>query len=243
MAGLLSWFRRGAWQLPSPETVWGERPSLYEHIRRHLQPDGVGLAPEGETLPDEEEKDDSELQWSAGALDGTMGHHFGAGEDPENIEQTLSALRAVLNRAETARFRDLYEWLRQGRAVGLADPLLEALRESHASQPLDRLRDLARWLATQAPDREPVKIGMAILGLFGEEDEDRDLFLTLGRHEELTLFAAVALANRRQAPDEALWDLARGVTGWGRIRPSSGWRTPRTPASAAGSWSRATRIR
>ena len=28
----------------------------------------------------------------------------------------------------------------------------------------------------------------------------------------------MALANRRQGPDEALWDLARGVTGWGRIQ-------------------------
>lgn len=217
MAGLLSWSRHGEWQLPSPETVWGERPSLYDHIRRHLQPDGVGLAPGGETLPDEEEKDDSEVRWGAGSLDGTMGHHFGAGQDPEDVGQILRTLRAALDRAETARFRDLYELLRQGRALGLADSLLEALRENQATLPLGRLRSLARWLVTQAPDREPVKIGMAILGLFGEK-EDRDLLLTLGRHEELTLFAAVALANLREAPEEALWELARGVTGWGRIQ-------------------------
>lgn len=217
MTGLLSWFSRGEWAPPSPEAVWGERPALYEHIRRHLRPCGVGLAPEGETLPDEKERDDSEVYWTSGALDGTLGHHFGAGQDPEDIGQVLKAMRAVLDRAETARFRDLYELLRQGQAIGLADPLLESLRESHASLPLDRLRTLARWLATQAPDREPVKIGMAILGLFGNE-EDRDLLLTLGRHDELTLFAAVALANLREAPDEALWELARGVTGWGRIQ-------------------------
>jgi hypothetical protein len=217
MTGLLSWFQRGAWHPPSPETVWGERPSLYEHIRRHLQPDGAGLASGGETLPDEEEKDDSEVRWGAGSLDGTMGHHFGAGQDPDEVGDVLRAVRAALDRAETARFRDLYELLRQGHALRIADSLLAALRESQASLPLDRLQALARWLATQAPDREPVKIGMAILGLFGGE-EDRDLLLTLGRHEELTLFAAVALANLREAPEEALWELARGVTGWGRIQ-------------------------
>lgn len=217
MAGLLSWFRRGVWHPPSPEAVWGERPSICEHILRHLQPDGVGLAPGGETLPDEEETDDSEVRWGAGALDGTMGHHFGAGEDPEDGGQVVRAVLAALGRVETGHFRDLYELLRQGQAVGLADPLLAALRESQASLPLDRLQTLARWLATQAPDREPVKIGMAILGLFGGE-EDRDLLLALGRHEELTLFAAVALANLREAPEEALWELARGVTGWGRIQ-------------------------
>lgn len=217
MAGLLSWSRHGEWQPPSPEAVWGERPALSEHIRRHLQPDGVGLAPGGETLPDEEEKDDFQVRWGAGALDGTMGHHFGAGEEPEDAGQVLDALRAVLERAETGRFCALYELLRQGQALHLADPLLAALRESEASLPLDRLRDLARWLATHAPDREPVKTGMAILGLFGNA-EDRNLLLTLGRHEELTLFAVVALANLREAPEEALWELARGVTGWGRIQ-------------------------
>lgn len=219
MADLLSWIRRNDWQLPAPEAVWGERTSLYDHIQRHLQPEGVGLTEEGEDLPDEKEEDDSEIQWAAGALDGTMGHHLGAEEDPEeDVEQVFNALRAALDRAETARFRDFYGLLQQGQAIGLVDSLLTAIRENHASLPLDRLRDLARWLAAHAPDREPVKIGMAILGLCGEGEEDWELLLTLGRHEEFTLFAAVAFANRLESPDEALWMLAQGVTGWGRIQ-------------------------
>lgn len=216
MAGLLSWSRHGEWQPPSPEAVWGERPSLCEHIRRHLQPGGVGLAPGGETLPDENAPEEL-LGFAGGGLDGVMGHHFGVEQEPEDMGQILGLLHAALDRVEPARFRVLYELLRQGRAVGLADVLLEALREGQATLPLDRLRTLARWLATHAPDREPVKIGMAILGLFGEP-EDRDLLLTLGRHEELTLFAAVALVNLQEAPDEVLWELARGVTAWGRIQ-------------------------
>ncbi len=217
MADVLSLFRREEWHPPAPETVWGERPSLYEHIRRHLQPDGVGLAPGGETLPDEPEEEASQIRWSAGALDGTLGHHAGEAEDSETAGRILKALRPALERADVARFRELYQWLLQDQALGLADPLLSTVWEIRASLPLDRLRTLARWLATQAPDREPVKLGMALLGLFGDA-EDRGLLLTLGRHDELTLFAAVALANLREAPEEALWQLARGVTGWGRIQ-------------------------
>src|SRR5262249_25877447 len=39
----------------------------------------------------------------------------------------------------------------------------------------------------------------------------------LGRHDEFTLFCAVALANASEDYDDALWTLARNVNGWGRI--------------------------
>ena len=40
----------------------------------------------------------------------------------------------------------------------------------------------------------------------------------LGRHEELTLYAAVALARQSDDPELELWRLAQGVDGWGRIQ-------------------------
>jgi len=64
---------------------------------------------------------------------------------------------------------------------------------------------------------EPVKAGIALLGISGGQ-EDADLLLTLGRHEELTLYCAVALANSSPDPETALWSLARSVDGWGRIQ-------------------------
>jgi hypothetical protein len=68
----------------------------------------------------------------------------------------------------------------------------------------------------KAPDREPVKFGIAILGLF-QQPGDAELFQVLGRHDEFTLFCAVALANAPADGEEAVWRLARNVTGWGRI--------------------------
>jgi hypothetical protein len=68
----------------------------------------------------------------------------------------------------------------------------------------------------ESPDREPVKFGIAILGLFrGAENED--LIQTLGRHDEFTLFCAVALSNSCEQSEKSLWTLARNVDGWGRI--------------------------
>ncbi|WP_433724406.1 hypothetical protein ACQP0C_27225 [Nocardia sp. CA-129566] len=46
---------------------------------------------------------------------------------------------------------------------------------------------------------------------------DRDLLLTLGRHEELTGYVAAAIQRIDPDPESTLFGLARGVDGWGRI--------------------------
>lgn len=215
MPGLLSWFRR-EWEPPAPEDVWGgERPSLYEHVRRHVDPGRPGLLAGGETLPDEARRD-SDVHWVAGGMDGSFGHHFGGGGDSQTADEVFAALRHCLVRAEPNRFRTLCARLADENTLDFIDPLLERIRSDNAIH-AGRLRVLAHWLATQAPDREPVKLGAALLGLF-PGTEDRDLFLTLGRHEEFTLYTAVALASALENPEESLWELARNVSGWGRIQ-------------------------
>ena len=55
-----------------------------------------------------------------------------------------------------------------------------------------------------------------MLGLF-RNAADVEIYQTLGRHDEFTLYCALALGNSEQEPDDALWELARNVSGWGRI--------------------------
>lgn len=61
-----------------------------------------------------------------------------------------------------------------------------------------------------------MKLGILLLGLVGGGPSHEDLLMTLGAHDELTLFAAVALS--RIAGEPALVALARNVDGWGRIQ-------------------------
>lgn len=81
----------------------------------------------------------------------------------------------------------------------------------------ERLYELAYSFVTEAPDREPVKFGIAILGLY-RNPENETLFQTMGRHEEFTLYCAVALPNLSDDPEPSLWTLASNVNGWGRIQ-------------------------
>jgi hypothetical protein len=128
----------------------------------------------------------------------------------------VEAIRDVTAAPSARSLKHVYDLLSDDRALAVVDALLETVA---ARKDLDaeRLRSFARWLVTRAPDRNAVKMGVALLGIF-HGDADRELFLTVGRHEEFTLFSAVALQNSLSEPEPALFELANSVHGWGRIQ-------------------------
>jgi hypothetical protein len=206
---------KGAWDLGAIERPWQDAPSIYVHIAKHLSSDGKGLTEDGARLPDE--KDDGGLKWVAGGLDGAFGHHGGGGAKKDRARMLHRALTVVLEDATAPKLTKLYQQLLDDSAIDYVDPLAQLIVQK---QDLDaeRLEELAVWLATNSPDRQPVKIAVALLGLVPGADRT-ELLMTLGRHEEFTLYAAVALANRGGADAEhRLFELARQVDGWGRIQ-------------------------
>ena len=204
-----------SWRLDDVTPPWDDRPSIYEHLRAHLLPQ-AGLADGGERLPDEERvRAGQPFGWAPGAMDGVLGHHLGTSDEASASAEVLNALAALIQEASDTDAAALYTRLLEHRALAFVDPLLQAVVGGDALEP-ERVHAIAHWLATRAPDREPVKVGIALLGLFAVP-EDREVLLTLGRHDEFTLFAAVALANSAEKADRALWELGRSVTGWGRV--------------------------
>jgi len=172
----------------------------------------------GERLPDEEPQDDTKVRWAAGAFDGVGAYHGNWAGQSEKVETVFEALKASLARAEKGRVLALYNLLKAEGAIALVDPTLDRIRKGVKDKSMDagRLWRLAHWIARQAPDREPVKFAMAILGMFTGPDHRRTL-ITLGRHDEFTLYAAVAIGNTFEDPEVSLWELAKGVDGWGRV--------------------------
>lgn len=203
-----------AWDLAAAEPPWDSEVSILAHVAAHLDPSGRGLLEGGDDLPDE--PDDGGVRWAAGARDGVSSHHGSGGHEQSRARMIARALRVVLEDASPVKLKRLYEQLLQGGALEYIDPLLDLLAEEQGLDG-DRLEELALWLVRASPDREPVKFAMAILGLLGGP-EHHPLFLTLGRHQEFTLYAAVALSNDSEGNAEAnVFELARQVDGWGRI--------------------------
>lgn len=192
----------------------GQTGSIFEHVRAHLPESGPGLREGGETLPDDAEQP-GRVRWAPGAWDGVVTHHMRQGESADKVERLVREVRfAAAGWPGSWGYARLYRSAQDHGLVTLLDPLLARLREPGPPPP--RLHRLGLCLATEARHRGPVKLGISLLGLFPAEAH-RDVLLTLGRHEEFTLYAAVALANGQAEPEDDLWRLARLVTGWGRI--------------------------
>ena len=195
---------------------WDQRPSILEFVRSHIAAGKPGMADNGYTLPDEERVNaGSKIRWAAGAMDGVATHHMGTGENDEAVRKTVELVLAYSRQPAAKNKAAVYQHVIAEHVVSIIDPVIEALLNEEGIGH-DRLYELARSFVTEAPDREPVKFGIALLGLF-RQPADQELFQTLGRHDEFTLFCVVAITNASEDHDEALWTLARNVNGWGRI--------------------------
>jgi hypothetical protein len=188
-------------------------PALYDFVRSHVDAEGR-LQPAGSRLPDEPARDPSQLSWAPGALDGAFGHAGDDVDDEQRAARVADLVQRACRRPSARRRRVLYEQVREDAALEIADPLTQRL-SAHLQDP-QAVRELGCWLATTAPDRGAVKVGLVLLGVAGV-GEALQVVRVLGAHEELTLYAAVAVGNGTDDPEAELWAMARKVEGWGRI--------------------------
>ncbi len=191
-------------------------PSIYDVVRGHVTRDGE-LDDPRLGLPDDPPTESGGVRWPPGAMDGLTVHHAMVGEDSPKAHVPWTAHLVVAAAAEPTEhnLRALHGELARVSPLGHVDELLSAVHD--ADPDWDGVRAVARWLVTASANRRVVKAGIALLGLAGFADDDADIVWTLALHEELTLFAAVALARNDDRPDEMLWTLARRLHGWGRI--------------------------
>jgi hypothetical protein len=163
-------------------------------------------------LPDE--PPEGGLRWAPGALDGVKGHHAAAGGEALRTKQVVKALRQLASEPTEANLTHVYR-LSKDSILGVVDPVIEALARLHVEPA--RVHAIGRVLALEAPDREAVKVGVALMGTVAGVD-DIDALNVLGVHEEFTLFCAVAIARQGADAELRLWQLANRVNGWGRIQ-------------------------
>ncbi len=190
--------------------VWqAGRPSIYSFLRAQPQ---TGY--EDVSLPDEPEDTEDEVRWAPGALDGVLGHH--TAKPDESAGDLYRVFNIAARSLKKPDLQTLYDKLLDGEVLSIADDFVDLLI-ADPPEPADTVHMLATWLATQSPDRQPVKLGIILLGLLQSDQPPIDILMTLGRHDEFTLFAAVALGRISDNPEQTLWALARQVNGWGRI--------------------------
>jgi len=197
------------------EAPWGDRPSIYSIIKQNLDSSGK-LRAEGEALPDDElVSEQNDIQWAAGGRDSVLGGAEASESTEETAKSAAELIDAVARRNEFADKVALYNLLAKNVTLDFVDLAIEKTAE--LEPPVEPyLHKYLRRLVVESPDREPVKFGIALLGMIKDE-ADLELITLLGKHEEFTLYSAVAVINILEEPDFVLWEMAKAVDGWGRI--------------------------
>lgn len=207
--------------------VWGDnafpipwendRIAIYDFVKNQIASTNNGSA-SGELadLPDEEMiRESLGLSYSPGALDGIATHHGSPGQQTDIAERVLNALRAVLSSPNAQNLKVFYDLIQTNAAIDYLDPFFQRLfRDREIDQ--ERLATLMFWLVKHSPDREPVKLGLGVLGFY-QGPGLREMFLTLGQHDEFTLYSVIAIADNGEEPEQDIWKIAKAVHGWGRI--------------------------
>ena len=208
--GLLDLLKR-PWSLVSVARPWPAGTSIYDHLVRHTEHGTLDAA--GLVLPGTAD-DPGELHWAPGARDGILAHHVGETRADADQAAMLAAILAVLGAATAANLAAVYTQCAQGQIAGYVDNLVEALNET-PDVDAARVHALGMVLALEAPELEAVKLGITLVGMI--ETDDRDVLVQLGLHDELSMFAALAIAKQLEDAEPILFDLAKHVHGWGRI--------------------------
>jgi hypothetical protein len=191
--------------------------SIFQLIRTNVDSSTGRLCLRDLELPDERRaQGDSKIRWAAGAADGVATHHMGSSKQEATAKRAAMLIEEIAQSGAMRPQKALYSLLRDESALDLVDEVLRILTARQI--PIEpHLSRLAVRLATESADRAPVKFGLALLGIL-QLREHVDTAITLGTHDEFTLFAAVALKNMLDDSSSALWNLARRVDGWGRIQ-------------------------
>lgn len=200
----------GAWRLPASAD---DQATYFAHALALAALHGPGPWPRGgNPLPDEQPRPPG-LWMSDAVIDGVHTHH--AQSQAADATILVDCIRALANRQPTdAALRQMHDAAAAHAPLSVADSVTARLQTHNF--PTERVRHIGLWLAEHGARRGAVALGIVLVGITGDA-RDRDLLLLLGALEDLTLYAVVALGRSQPDRDQAIFELARRVDGWGRI--------------------------
>jgi len=109
------------------------------------------------------------------------------------VQRVLNALKRLVHKNDDKRRIELYRVALRVPIFRCADELLDTLRRQDVVGPKD-VRPHARWLIKVAAHREPLLLGVALLGLAGTKEDVLDLQV-IGKHNDFSPLVVLAIKN------------------------------------------------
>ena len=188
--------------------------SIYQLICDNLKD---GMLPEGFSIPEPDSPD--EFTWSPGSKDGvTLFYGMGnAGLNSAAARTMARALKAAAGKRYEEADSIFASLCTEYRAVSIIDKLQKYVVDHNRHLDPCNVYQMARLLILSSANIECVKIGLALMELFGEPSEDdKTMIRRIGLYDEFTLFAVWNM-QKWETGNEDIFYLAKHTYSWGRI--------------------------
>ena len=188
--------------------------SVFQMIQKNINKDGI--LKEGFSLPAEDTGNG--INWAAGAYDGVMLYHMGHTEPDAEARETMTKAITLASSGAYEKAEEIFaEWTKDNRAVAAVDVLQNYIYDHRQELDPNHIHGFAMHMILDSEHIECVKIGLEILELFPEpEEEIKQIVRTLALYDEFTLFCIWDML-KWSAGNEEIFELARLVHSWGRI--------------------------
>lgn len=107
-----------------------------------------------------------------------------------------------------------YEKIKDEKVISYFHELVDLFKQEEKDE--QRVQEEAIWLLEHAAHREVVKFAITILGCTNCENM-KERIQMLALHEEFTGVALFALKNGTSNANDAIWQITKTVSGWGKI--------------------------
>lgn len=197
------------------EQITSGEKSLLEWIREHLKDGRLD-----EFLPDEDSISAfmpqlKGMSFADGMFDGILGARD-SGDAQKLFEIFSDFAKAELDDALIDGYLGrIYIFAMKNLTLSYIDDFLELILGGD-EKILHFCVTTAKEFLRKAAHREPVKLGLAILGLMRLDENELAMYQTFGLSDEFAKFVAVAL--RRNSRNDLVFELAQRVKGWGRVQ-------------------------
>ncbi len=188
--------------------------SIYQQITDHIF-DGVLDA--DFSLPDEK-VGWSPLRFAPGAFDGLCIYHMRHGElDADAAKQMAVALKTVAKGDYSGANELFHDWTKEHRTVTYIDDLQKYVLDHAKKLDPENVHRVALSMVLHSGYIECVKVGLALLELFGEPEEKlKEIIRRLGLYDEFTIFSVWNMQKWENGNPE-IFSLAQKTRSWGHI--------------------------
>lgn len=192
---------------------WKNRMSIYRHIKNNLNK-YEKLTSDGHKLPDSDFFDDNtDNTHLFDNLDKILNNSVSNKENDIKLAQYIKKISLYPKLEDKIEF---YKIAMKPNTSYIIENVCREIKRLNIKAN-DNLYEWIEFLIFESPDREIVKLGIALIGTFNLHSFKGDLKI-LATHDEFSLLVFESLSRMSSYSESDLFELAKKVDGWGRIQ-------------------------